>query len=377
MPLLFMPLLPMIFVAFRLGFAGSVVGIMIIATIGGYFTMAGLGPIQLIHGDLETHLRFAQFYLGTIVLTVLPVAANLRNRMELLRAVQVSEQGYRLIAEYSSDLIVHCEPDGLIRYVSPAIKEITGFDPEELIGSTESNMIPLDQRPVVLQGFRSTLAARGEIHSFEYVALTKGGGRIWLESRSRALMNENGGVESILCIVRDVSVRKENELRLSEEAMTDPLTGLANRRAFEAVVVSRAAMRKSGEADCIAVFDIDLFKRVNDSFGHDAGDLVLGGFAKVLSGAVRRADTVARIGGEEFAVLFSNSSIPNALMICERIRQDMAQMSVEVDGQAIRVTVSGGVAPLCDEGLKHALKQADLALYAAKRGGRDQMALAA
>ena len=159
--------------------------------------------------------------------------------------------------------------------------------------------------------------------------------------------------------------------------MTDPLTGLANRRAFEAAVAARTAVRNDGETDCIALFDIDLFKRVNDTYGHDAGDVVLCGFAKVLSGAIRRDDTVARIGGEEFAVLFSNSSIPDALMICERIRQEMAQSSVEVGGQAIRVTVSGGVAILCEEGIERALKQADQALYAAKRGGRDQMALAA
>ena len=178
LPLLFVPIMPMIFVAFRLGFSGSVLGVLIISTVGGYFTVLGRGPIQLVHGDVETHLRFAQFYLGTIVLTVLPVAANLRNRMELLRAMQLSEQRYRLLAQHSSDMIIHLELDGSIRYVSPSIATITGFDPDELSRTLARNLVPLDQRPVVRQGHLATLAARGETHSFEYVALTKSGGRI-------------------------------------------------------------------------------------------------------------------------------------------------------------------------------------------------------
>ena len=376
-PILFLPFVPMVLVAFRLGITGSVLGLLIVAIVAAVFTMHGTGPVQLSNLQFNDEIRFLQFYLAAILLTVLPVAADLRNRVQLHRAMQLSEQRYRLLAEHSSDMLIHLEMDGSIRYASPAMKQITGFDPDALIGSLARNLVPIDQRPILLQGHLATLAAQGGTNSIEYIGLTKGGGRIWLESRARALMDEKGEIESTLCIVRDVSDRKEKELRLSEAAMTDPLTGLANRRAFEAAVAARTAVRNDGETDCIALFDIDLFKRVNDTDGHDAGDVVLCGFAKVLSGAIRRDDTVARIGGEEFAVLFSNSSIPDALMICERIRQEMAQSSVEVGGQAIRVTVSGGVAILCEEGIERALKQADQALYAAKRGGRDQMALAA
>ena len=190
-------------------------------------------------------------------------------------------------------------------------------------------------------------------------------------------MDENGEIESTLCIVRDVSARKEKELLLTEAAMTDPLTGLANRRAFEAAAMARAGERSEVEADCIALFDIDRFKRVNDTYGHDIGDAVLCRFAEVLSKVVRGNDLVARIGGEEFVVLFPGSSVPVALMICERIRREMAAAEVAVSGQIVRVTVSGGVALVSQAGIERALKQADQALYAAKRGGRDQMALAA
>ena len=377
LPLLFVTMLPMIFVAFRLGFAGSVLGVLIISAVGGYFTVLGLGPIQLIHGDVDAHLRFAQFYLGTIVLTVLPVAADLRNRMELLRAMQLSEQRYRLIADHSSDMIMHLELDGSIRYASPSMKQITGFDPETLIGTPARNLVPIDQRPILHEGHLATLAARGATHSIEYIALTQGGGRIWLESRARMLMDEHGEIESTLCIVRDVSARKEKELRLTEAAMTDPLTGLPNRRGFAAAVEDLRHQSQSGQPDCIAMLDIDRFKRVNDRFGHDAGDAVLREFARVLGKVVRSGDVIGRLGGEEFAVLFPATAIPQALMICERLREEFGRTVTEVGGIVITVTVSGGVALLGDQELEAALKQADQALYAAKRGGRDQMALAA
>lgn len=226
-------------------------------------------------------------------------------------------------------------------------------------------------------GHMATLAGRGESHSFEYIALTKGGGRLWFESRARALLDEQGNIDGTLCMVRDVSARKEKELKLSHDALTDKLTGLPNRRSFEEAVAERAAIERRAGSDCVAIFDIDRFKRVNDTFGHDAGDAVLQTFARVLRGVVRQGDCIARLGGEEFAVLFPDTLVPQALMVCERLREEMARATTNAGGHMIGVTVSGGVSQLGTEGLEPALKQADQALYAAKRGGRDQMALAA
>jgi diguanylate cyclase (GGDEF)-like protein len=135
--------------------------------------------------------------------------------------------------------------------------------------------------------------------------------------------------------------------------------------------------RETDRGTCIALFDIDHFKRVNDRCGHDAGDQVLRTFARIAGNAVRKNDLVARIGGEEFAVMFPDTSIEQALLVCERLRAETASTPIHVGGGTIQVTVSGGVAILSAEGLDHALKQADKALYHAKDGGRDQLALAA
>lgn len=139
----------------------------------------------------------------------------------------------------------------------------------------------------------------------------------------------------------------------------------------------RADEMALGESDCVAMFDIDRFKRVNDRVGHDAGDVVLQTFARVLRSVIRHDDIIARLGGEEFAVLFPCTEVPQALLVCERPREEMGQTLTEVGSQIIGVTVSGGVSMFGPRGLEDALKQADLALYTVKRRGRDQMALAA
>jgi diguanylate cyclase (GGDEF)-like protein/PAS domain S-box-containing protein len=306
-----------------------------------------------------------------------PVAADLKNRTELLRAMQLSEQRYRLVAEYSDDILMHIELDGRIRYVSPSISRITGFEAADLNGSVARNLVVPEALGVVRQGYLATLAARGKTHSYEYLAKTTTGKQLWLETRGRALIDENGVIESTLCIIRDVTARKEAERELSDAALTDPLTGLPNRRSFEGEVKKRAAEAVPGESDCVAMFDIDRFKLVNDRFGHDAGDAVLQTFARVLRNVIRQDDIIARLGGEEFAVLFPCTEVPQALLVCERLREEMGRTLTEVGSQIIGVTVSGGVSMLGPRGLEHALKQADRALYTAKRGGRDQMALAA
>jgi diguanylate cyclase (GGDEF)-like protein/PAS domain S-box-containing protein len=376
-PLLFLPFVPMILLAFRLGFPGSVIGLMIIAIIAGVSTVHGYGPVNLMKVDIDLQIHFLQFYLVAIVLTVLPVAADLKNRTELLRAMQLSEQRYRLVAEYSDDILMHIELDGRIRYVSPSIGRITGFEAADLMGTVARNLVAPEALETVRQGHLATLAARGKTHSFEYLARTTAGNQLWFETRARALIDENGVIESTLCIIRDITARKEAERELSDAALTDPLTGLPNRRSFEGAVKKRAAETAPGESDCVAMFDIDRFKRVNDCFGHDAGDAVLQTFARVLRNVIRHDDIIARLGGEEFAVVFPCTEVPQALLVCERLREEMGHTLTEVGSQVIGVTVSGGVSKLGPRGLEDALKQADRALYTAKRGGRDQMALAA
>jgi diguanylate cyclase (GGDEF)-like protein/PAS domain S-box-containing protein len=272
---------------------------------------------------------------------------------------------------------MHMNVEGRIRYVSTSMRTLGGHSPEQLIGMNGLDFVSPEHAELVRAGHLKVLARRGEVVSFRYLGLTVGGGKRWFHTQSRALLDEDGQIEGVLSVSRDVTEQVAEEERLQAAALTDLLTGLPNRRAFQSLVGSRLQAVGEGGSDCIALLDIDFFKRVNDSWGHDAGDEVLRGFAIVARRELRQKDLVARLGGEEFAILFPDTSLPQALQICERLRTAVGRSALVRRLPNLRVTVSGGVAALGPEGLECALKVADEALHTAKRSGRDQLALAA
>ena len=377
LPLLFLPILPIILVTFRVGRGGAAIAVVVLALIGGGATFLGLGPIPLLdlaHGE---RIQFLQFYLAATVLTVLPVAANLQQRERLHSALRLSEERYRLMAEHSTDILLHLELDGRIRYVSPSIHQLGGHDPKGLVGTNIAALVAPEDAQQARSAHMATIAAKGESRSYDTLALTASGEKRWFETRSRALLDRHGKVESLLSVVRDISKRKAHEARLTADALTDTLTGLANRRGFRAAIERTAAELRAAPASCIALLDLDHFKRVNDRFGHDAGDQVLREFARIARAMVREQDLVARVGGEEFAIFFPATSVALALVVCDRLREAIARTTVRSGSARIRVTVSGGVAPLGPGGIDEAFPIADRALYNAKRNGRDRLSLAA
>jgi diguanylate cyclase (GGDEF)-like protein len=156
---------------------------------------------------------------------------------------------------------------------------------------------------------------------------------------------------------------------LSIAALEDPLTGIANRRGFLDQIASLPPERSHG---CIAILDIDFFKQVNDRLGHDQGDRVLCAFADRLSAQIRRVDAVARWGGEEFAILFRESTEDEADWTLNRIAAQLRKAPIgEVDGRSI--TFSAGLSRWHGGDIEAALNLADQALYDAKRSGRDRI----
>jgi len=161
-----------------------------------------------------------------------------------------------------------------------------------------------------------------------------------------------------------------------ERAATDALTGAANRAAFDQILAAEnARFHDSGRPFAVVVFDLDNFKRVNDTFGHLAGDRVLIETARVVKLTLRPCDTLGRIGGEEFAVILPGLSGPGADGMAERMREAISSVSVEVEGRGtISPTASFGVADSCQNSVaSDLLERADEYLYRAKRGGRDRV----
>ena len=198
--------------------------------------------------------------------------------------------------------------------------------------------------------------------------LSRRTGEIWPASAVRLL--ESAAFEASAALARVYS-----QQAAESEARTDPLTQLPNRRYFDEYCRLLASRRRATDRVAILAVDVDHFKRVNDTYGHQVGDVVLQAIANCIQASVREEDIPARFGGEEFVVLLRNPSNNVALEIGERIRQTVREMDLIDFGVTERITVSVGVASgqHAGETIDGIVERADRALYSAKRTGRDRV----
>jgi diguanylate cyclase (GGDEF)-like protein len=202
------------------------------------------------------------------------------------------------------------------------------------------------------------------------------GGTAWEDVSVAPIADSDGAVTHFVTITTDISARKAMEERLREMAVTDPLTGALNRRRFmELGQQEFHRIRRTGEPLSVLMLDIDHFKRVNDTRGHPAGDAVIKALANFAKQAVRALDTVARLGGEEFAALLPMTPQDAAAEVGERIRAIVAASPVAWEGVPIAFTVSIGAAQVtpATANFEALLANADQALYEAKHGGRNRV----
>jgi diguanylate cyclase (GGDEF)-like protein/PAS domain S-box-containing protein len=287
------------------------------------------------------------------------------------------EQAYQLLAENSTDVIMRIGPNSKRIYLSPSIRDLTGYEPEELLNGPHGGLIHPDDRATWAASFAG---AKSGITQATYRMARKDGSYVWVEATRRELP-DGGYVASI----RDIAARKVAEDRLAEVnlqleilARQDGLTGLANRRQFDETleVEIRRAIRDQTPLSLIMI-DVDSFKAFNDYYGHHAGDNCLRRVALALMDTSHRpADLSARYGGEEFVLLLPNTPETGALAIAESARRAVRSLEIEhLPAPGKIVTISLGVASVVpangQDDAGDLVKAADKALYASKMSGRD------
>ncbi|MET0009801.1 MAG: GGDEF domain-containing protein [Candidatus Thiodiazotropha sp. 6PLUC4] len=184
--------------------------------------------------------------------------------------------------------------------------------------------------------------------------------------------------ERVTHLETEVSILRQDLYRERQQANIDALTGIPNRRAYQTrLPQDRARCIRENKKLCLLIWDIDHFKSINDQYGHWMGDRVISCIANKISQRLRLSDFVARIGGEEFAVLLSDCSKESAIELADHLRQEIAQCNFELECDKVNATISCGIAELTpDESDATLFTRADKALYRAKRAGRNRICCA-
>lgn len=378
-PMLFVLLLPLVVIAFRVGYLGAAASVVVLAVIGGAATLTGYGPFHMVAGTMGEQTQFFQLFLAFSFLLSMPIAAELNGRRRLFKMLQESEARYRDIAEHCGDVVLNVGVDGVINYASPSAAEQLGRAPGSLVGQAVVDLVDAQGRADVAGTHRRALELPGDVQTVEFRPLVPAAGLDWCEMVTRAVLDERGIPTGVISTIRDMSHHKARQRALHRVAAIDSLTGADSRWAFLGKLEKEIERTAQGGKSCLLLIDIDHFKLVNDRYGHGAGDKVLASFVERLRPGLRDIDSIGRLGGEEFAILLVGADVERASLVCERLRNMVTAQPMRTDrDERIVVTFSAGLAGLDGRaGGADVLEAADKALYQAKNGGRNCLRLAA
>lgn len=306
--------------------------------------------------------------IGGVVLT----ARDITDRHAAEARLARSEARFRALVQNSSDVVAVIDELAFFTYVSPAIGPMLGFASDELVGTNVMHLLPSDEVTRAMKLVDSISPRPFDQLSLEMRLRDRDG--VWRNvDITISDMRSDPAVQGIVLNVRDVTVRRALEQDLEHKTLHDELTGLGNRAMFNSRL-TRALGRTEPRLDQVAVLfvDIDDFKEVNDSLGHDAGDQLLISVAERLRACLRVSDTAARLGGDDFAVLLEDTYGESEIFaVADRILEAVAQ-PFSIAGRQLSVTASIGVAidPSRSSTGEVLLRSADVAMYLAKERGK-------
>ncbi|EIW00605.1 bifunctional diguanylate cyclase/phosphodiesterase [Thermoanaerobacter siderophilus] len=295
-----------------------------------------------------------------------------RQQEELKR----SEERYRLVVEGASDGLWDWDLITDTAYISERWKDIIGFDKEVISNYRETWTKFIHPRDVktVINNLRNHLEKKTPFYLCEYRIKTKDGRYIWILSRGKALWDEDGRAIRMAGSHTDITERKQMESKLKYMAFYDPLTGLPRREIFmDRLKIAMADAKRNGKKLAVFFVDLDNFKTINDSLGHHIGDRLLKKIAKKLKACLRESDTVSRVGGDEFVILLPDIiDMDDTNKVANRILE-LFNQPIKFNNHELHVTISIGIAIYPDHGKNERVivKNADIAMYRAKRDGKN------
>lgn len=383
--ILIFPLLVLLLM--RLGLGWAALATLLIAASASWCSIHGTGPFAISGAGYSVPASIQlQFFVACCLFMIYLVSVVLEDREAIEYRLQEIASIHSMVTDNSRDVILLADLDGRRTYVSPAVENMNGWKPKELLNQKLSAQAHPDDREKVEDAVRRIRhGADGFI--IEYRTQKRGGDYIWVESSLRLFRDRRSRIPAgILSLVRDITERKRNEglLReayeaLEELAVVDALTGVANRRRFDEYLAnewSRSA--RLHKPISLLLIDADSFKEHNDTYGHLSGDRFLKRIADAAKTVAKRPeDLIARFGGDEFAVIMPDTDNSGAVAVGAKIREFLrSSNSAQNEDAAELVTISIGCATVIPDSDKQAevlIQSADEALYRAKRNGRDRL----
>jgi len=286
----------------------------------------------------------------------------------------------RATLESIGDAVITTDATGRITYLNPVAERLTGWAAGEALGQALGAVLPLiseDSRlPVENTAARCLEEGRSVDLEDGVLLLRRDGTEVPIGDSAAPVRDHNGGTVGVVLVIQDESEKRRVGHRLSYEATHDPLTSLINRREFERRLTRVVADLASAAAEHVVLcLDLDRFKAVNDTCGHDAGDDLLRRIKGLLSPHLRKRDTLARLGGDEFGVLLENCPLVEAQRIAESLRGEIERYRFEWGDEAFSIGVSIGLIPVtaASGGIAAVLRAADAACYTAKEDGGNRV----
>jgi diguanylate cyclase (GGDEF)-like protein/PAS domain S-box-containing protein len=305
------------------------------------------------------------------------IVFDITERKRLEETIKKSGERYRTMLEEIQDNYFETDMAGNFIFVNDSVSRTLGFSKEELIGMNYRVFVAKEDIEVVYRDFNWVFRTGETVKGLSYKFIKKNGNVGFGELSISAIKDETGKVIAFRGIARDVTERMRLERELNDMATHDFLTGLPNRMLLQdRLKVALAGSGRNGTKLAVIMLDMDRFKVVNDTFGHSLGDKVLRAAGERLVALVRKSDTVARVGGDEFLVLLPKvASLEDTIKVAQKILGAFRKPFV-LNDHKIRITTSVGIAiyPEDGEDAEALMRNSDIAMYWVKEQGRDNYA---